>query len=337
MTPPDWTASAPRSSGGLTVRISVALCTWNGEAHLEAQLDSILGQQRPPDQVIACDDASDDDSAAILSRFAARAPFDVRVVVNGQRLGVTANFAQAIARCDGDWIALCDQDDVWHPDKLAVIERAIAGASGAGLVFTNAQLIDAAGRDTGRTLWEGFGLSARKRERFLRGEGIDVLLERNVVTGAAMAFASRHRDVLLPIPGPWIHDAWIALLIAAMAPIIPVNACAFSYRQHDRNQIGVADRGVSARVAHARDMPRSDYRLQADRIRSARDRLRAHGQIDERVIAKLVEKVAHAESRAALPSSRLRRLPSIMAELLSGRYSRYSSGPFSAVRDFLLS
>src|SRR5450759_3604231 len=54
--------------------ISVALCTWNGAAHLEEQLDSILAQRRLPDQLIACDDDSGDDSAAILSRFAARAP-----------------------------------------------------------------------------------------------------------------------------------------------------------------------------------------------------------------------------------------------------------------------
>jgi hypothetical protein len=217
------------------------------------------------------------------------------------------------------------------------VEHAVANAAGVGAVFTNARLIDGSGRESGRTLWEGFEFGAKERERFLHGEAIDVLLGRNVVTGAAMAFSARYRDLVLPIPAAWIHDAWIALLIAAVAPIVPVDTCAFSYRQHDRNQIGIAGRGISERVAQARGMPRSDYALQAARIRAARDRLFARRQVDERVITKFEEKIAHTELRAGLSSSRVRRLPFIMTELLSGRYTRYSSGPFSAVRDLLLS
>ena len=319
------------------VRLSVALCTWNGAAYLEEQLESILAQYRVPDEVIACDDKSDDDSAALLARFAARAPFNVHIVVNEQRRGVGKNFDHAISLCGGDWIALCDQDDVWRPDKLAVLEQAVTNSTRVGAVFTNARLIDHSGRDSGRTLWDGFGLRASTRERFLRGESLDVLLERNVVTGAAMMFSAKYRDLVLPIPEGWIHDAWIALVIAAVAPVLPVDACSFAYREHGRNQIGVAGRSIDARIAQARQMPRSGYASQATRMRAVRDRLSTHSGVDLNVLAKFDQKIAHAEVRAALPPSRVRRLPMILSELFSGRYARYSSGPFSAIRDLLLS
>src|SRR5258706_6945784 len=97
---------------------SVAMCTCNGAAYLADQLESIAAQSRLPDELVVRDDASVDDTPAVIQAFAARAPFPVRFERNADRLGSTRNFDGAIAACTGDLIALSDQDDVWHQDKV---------------------------------------------------------------------------------------------------------------------------------------------------------------------------------------------------------------------------
>jgi len=92
--------------------ISIALCTYNGEAYLSDQLASIVKQTQQPDELIACDDGSTDNTLQILDQFSGEAPFPVRVYLNQQRLGPTKNFEKAISLCSGDFIFLSDQDDV---------------------------------------------------------------------------------------------------------------------------------------------------------------------------------------------------------------------------------
>ena len=101
--------------------LSVALASYNGERYIGQQLDSIARQTRLPDELVICDDASTDSTADIVREFARRAPFAVRFLQH-QRMGSTRNFELAIAECRGDIIFLCDQDDVWYPNKIKTIE-----------------------------------------------------------------------------------------------------------------------------------------------------------------------------------------------------------------------
>ena len=117
--------------------VSVALCTYNGTRYLKDQIDSIASQTRVPHELVVCDDCSSDDTVKILEAFASRAPFPVRLSVNPTNLGSTKNFAQAIALCRGDIIALCDQDDVWHPAKLERLASvfAVDGCRPGGVIL----------------------------------------------------------------------------------------------------------------------------------------------------------------------------------------------------------
>ena len=99
-------------------RISVAMCTFNGEKFLEAQLDSVAQQTLKPIELVVCDDGSSDDTQAIVVRFAQSAPFAVRYISNPSRLGYRLNFMNAARQCTSDLIAFCDQDDIWCADKL---------------------------------------------------------------------------------------------------------------------------------------------------------------------------------------------------------------------------
>src|SRR6476620_5065531 len=102
--------------------ISIALATYNGEKYLPAQLQSLARQTRLPTELVVFDDCSTDRTIDIINDFVSRAPFPVRVARNESRLGFVNNFMRAAQACQADLVAFCDQDDVWEPHKLAVME-----------------------------------------------------------------------------------------------------------------------------------------------------------------------------------------------------------------------
>ena len=114
-------SSSPGPPGG----ISVALTTYNGQTHLEAQLESIARQTLLPAELVACDDVSTDGTIALLEAFARRARFPVHIHPNPSQLGILDNFYRAFSLCSSPSIAYCDQDDVWTPDKLAKCHAAL--------------------------------------------------------------------------------------------------------------------------------------------------------------------------------------------------------------------
>ena len=153
------------------------MCTYNGEPFLREQLDSIAGQTKLPAELIICDDGSVDSTLEIARDFARVCPFDVKVHRNPKNLRVTRNFEQAIGCCSGDFIPLCDQDDVWYPPKLATLSAILSADPSAGGVFSNADLIDESSRSLGRELWSAFGFTPKFRRRFMHGEPVSVVAE----------------------------------------------------------------------------------------------------------------------------------------------------------------
>jgi glycosyltransferase involved in cell wall biosynthesis len=99
------------------------MAAYNGQRFLEEQVLTLSEQVRLPDEVVICDDASTDRTPEILAHFARRAPFPVRLVINDQRLGWRENFLKSASLCTYDYIALCDQYDLWLLDKLPVVSR----------------------------------------------------------------------------------------------------------------------------------------------------------------------------------------------------------------------
>jgi glycosyltransferase involved in cell wall biosynthesis len=313
----------------MTMRISVVLCTHNGAAHLQRQLRSLLDQQRRPDEVIARDDASTDGTAAILQSFATVAPFPVRLTLNPQPLGTTANFQAAIADATGDVIAPCDQDDVWYPEKLARFEAAMAGVDPPDLVFCDADLIDEQLRPLGCTQWQSIGFTPRHREIAARGKLWSVLARFNVVTGVAMAFNARRRDLLLPIPRGWLHDGWIGLILSAAGKSRMIPQPLLAYRQHANQQIGGGPRTVSGRICAARKMNRDYFLRLGNNFTAAVDRLRQHG-ITGPAVDLFAQKSDHCRRRAD------NHLAGICGELFSRRYFSCSLGWQSVAQDLIL-
>jgi glycosyltransferase involved in cell wall biosynthesis len=318
--------------------VSVAMGTYNGAAYLGEQLASIAAQTRLPDELVVCDDRSTDDTAAIVRRFAATVPFAVRLEVNRRNLGARDNFAKAVGLCRGRWIVLADQDDVWMPDKIGVLVDALADHAEAGFAFSDALLIDSAGRPLGSRLWETIRFGRREQRHMDRGRVFEVLLRRNVVTGATMVFRAEYRDLLLPIPAGWVHDAWFALLISALAGCVAIPQPLVEYRQHSGQQIGVRRRTLYENYLRVRQRTRADFQAIADAYAVARDRLRqfSHRLRDGRVIARLERKIEHFRAKVRMRTSPAWRLPLILRELASCHYLRYSTGWRSLAQDVFL-
>jgi glycosyltransferase involved in cell wall biosynthesis len=325
------------------MQISIAMCSYNGARYLPEQLGSIAAQTRLPDELIVCDDCSTDSTAAIVEEFARRAPMRVKLQINERNLGSTRNFERAIELCTGDVIALSDQDDVWRSDKLQRIDDAFARAPDAGLVFSDAEIVDENLNSLGRRMWAERGLNAAKRKLFENGRSLDVLIPGWTVTGATMAFRSRYKNLILPIPDeiPMIHDGWIALSIAAVADVTLIPEPLIKYRQHGGQQVGAPvtkqqrsgplhaiDAGLRRTVSYA------DLRLTLETLRQ---RLTAHQDSFECRAAffSIENYLRHIDARSNLQTGRLGRLPTIFREVIGMRYHRYSNGFSSALKDLV--
>ncbi|MGC1298723.1 MAG: glycosyltransferase family 2 protein [Alloacidobacterium sp.] len=218
--------------------ISVAMCTYNGDRFLKEQLESINAQTLLPEELVICDDGSSDDTPSILQKFVESAPFQVRIFRNGQNIGSTKNFQRAIERCQGELIALCDQDDVWEPQKLRTLHDQLT-RSGAGGVFSDAELIDDNSQLIGRRLLQSIDFTANEQQRWLDDDCLGNLLKKDVVTGATMLFRSDLRSALLPVPDGWIHDAWFAWMLILHSKLVLASEPFIRYRVHAEQQLGV--------------------------------------------------------------------------------------------------
>ena len=318
---------------------SIAMCTYNGARHLREQLDSVAAQSRLPDELVICDDGSTDATRAIIVDFAASVPFPVDLHVNDHNLGSTKNFERAISLCTGDLIALCDQDDLWLPEKLQTIEAEFDRTPNAGLVFSDAEIVDDTARPTGFTLWQKLNIRSDERQRLHGGRAIDVLLQGSTVTGATMAFRRSFKKLVLPIPPdlPIIHDAWIAILVGAVSEVIPLAVSLIKYRQHAEQQVGPKERNQGGGGLKEAMLRQTSY---TDMIRigvATQQRLVEHSDSYETADAliRLNARLRHLRARADLPQGRLSRVRFVAAELLSRRYHLYSNGFRSAVKDLL--
>ncbi|WP_324363866.1 glycosyltransferase family 2 protein, partial [Acetivibrio sp.] len=242
-------------------------------------MDSIEFQTRLPDELVVCDDASSDHTVEIIEAFASTVLFPVHLTINKKNLGSTKNFEKAIGLCRGDIIVLSDQDDVWYPEKLRRLEAVFSGSSQIGAVFTDAQVVDEQLNPLGYSLWQSVGFGGREQRRLADGKAFDVLLRRNVVTGCTMAFRSEFKDMVLPIPEKHVHDAWIAIIISAIAKVVALPEPLIKYRQHARNQIGAANPGIRRQLNTTFKLcDRSVYLREADFYNEVKQRLRRAGE-----------------------------------------------------------
>jgi len=328
------------------MKISVAMCTYNGEFFLQDQLNSIRSQIRLPDELIVVDDCSTDTTINILNQFVNRHLFPIFVYQNDKNLGATKNFEKAINLCSGDIIVLSDQDDVWMPDKLAEIERVFKENSDIGYVFSNAEIVDKKMRSLGYTLWEAVGFTSRQFHQYQKGNQVKILLSHNVVTGDTMAFRSYFRNLIIPIPDLWIHDYWIAFILSSISKGFPINKQLIKYRQHPNQHIGVrlyTDPPTTMERYVTLNNRIDEFKKIVDFWSESLARLTEVSvaylkQEDfEKAISGSKNIIHHFKKRIKIHRSKqYSNIAIILIELLNGRYHRFSNGFKSVIADLLV-
>jgi glycosyltransferase involved in cell wall biosynthesis len=205
--------------------VSVAMATYNGERFLPEMLESLAAQTSPPDELVVRDDASTDDTVAILHAFARRVPFRVEVMAGGPRLGYAQNFIAASRACKGSVIFFADQDDSWRSPKLATVTQLVRPRRPMA-VFHDFSLID----DQGAQLADSF---------------YDLIAERGVppvaaLKGCSMAVTRGFVDTWgwPPAESPVSHDFWVALLATAFGQRRNLPESLIDHRLHGGNASG---------------------------------------------------------------------------------------------------
>lgn len=317
-----------------TPSISVALCTHNGARYVREQVASILAQTVPVAQIVLSDDASTDDTVAIVEAAVAGSGVELVVLRNSPALGVVANFEQAAAACTGDLIALSDQDDVWRDDKLATIVGAFAAAPDARLVHSDADLVDQHLAPLPDSLLRSLEMTAREHRELQDGRSFATFLRRNLVTGATAVLRRELLEHARPFPASWVHDEWLAVVAAGLSRTQLVDDRLVLYRQHGANQIGAVTPTLRYKLGKLVE-PRTDRndRL-VERARVLLERLETLPVAADR-LESARRKLAHERFRSGLPRVRVLRAPAVVGAVIAGRYGNYSRGIRDALRDVL--
>ena len=205
--------------------ISVALAAYKGEKYIEEQIRSILPQLSYEDEIIVSDDRPGGMTERIVKRLSAE---DSRVIwVEGKSKGVVSNFVNAIRYCKGDKIFLCDQDDVWLPDKVKRVMEAFD--EGYDLVLHNAYITDGELNITDYSFFEKRG----SKKGVLRN------IFKNSYMGCCMAFDRKLLKKIMPMPRSIpMHDQWIGILGEIYGKVKFLDLPLIYYRVHGGNVTG---------------------------------------------------------------------------------------------------
>lgn len=242
---PDPPPPAPPGAPARPGLIAICMATFEPDMALfRTQVESLREQT---DDGWACVISDDCSSAGHLDEIRRVVADDPRFVISParERLGFYRNFERALrlAPAEAELVALCDQDDYWHPDKLDVLR---GGLGAAGLVYSDQRLVDADGRLLRETLWAG---------RRNNHTNLASLLVANTITGAATLFRREVAELALPFPdtpGFQFHDHWIGLVALASGEVAYVDRPLYDYVQHPGAIFGHVTRSADPPLPGAR-------------------------------------------------------------------------------------
>ena len=243
------------------MKISVALCTYNGEKYLNQQIDSILNQSISVDEIIVCDDVSSDSTVDILNSYKEKYPNLFSIHINSVNLKSNKNFEKAIKLCNGDYIFLADQDDLWRLDKVEKTLEVFKNNENAEGVFSNAELID----DNNELLFKDKEVSLWDSVYFfesLINKPVDLylllILKSNYLTGATLCIKKEVKEFCFPFrttEKSFLHDEWFALILSKRKTLYYSTEKLISYRIHSGQQVGVGEIRKNMKIVEV--LPRS--------------------------------------------------------------------------------
>ena len=234
-----------------SVMVEILLASYNGEAYICEQIDSILHQTDECWHLTVSDDGSSDRTPEILDEYVDRYPDKITRVYSGRRFGnARDHFFWLIDQCNADYMMTCDQDDYWHHEKVQkqlgkLVNMENEFGSGMPLLVFS----DQTPTDVHRT---PIALSLmRYQNQFFDYFDYRSILMQNVVTGGAMAFNRALAELAMRCVDPQqtiMHDWWMAAVAARFGKIVYIDEPLSDYRQHGTNSVGAKDVRSAAHV-----------------------------------------------------------------------------------------
>ncbi len=226
----------------MSKQVCILLAAYKGGSYIRPMVDSILAQDCEDWMLILSDDG--EDTAPILEEYAVRYPDRIRHHRSGRRFGNAQKHFMYLLRTFGDqapYCMFCDQDDVWHPDKVRLtlekMRETEKDPSLPAMVHTDLRVVDGSLQEIAPSF---LAYSS------MQGENLQLqqLLVQNVVTGCTMMLnrsLARLADREVPENAMQMHDWWLALLASACGRCGFLNRATMDYRQHGSNSVGAQD------------------------------------------------------------------------------------------------
>ena len=221
---------------GKQMKISVLLCTYNGEKYIQEQLSSIINQSKMVDEIIVSDDCSRDHTIKKVEEFAQNCKINIKINSNSLNTGFKKNFYNGLSFCSGDIIFFSDQDDVWEYRKVEKIINLFESNNKALLVFSDAFVTNEKLEFKSHLLKD-----VRYNDNFMidSKSQLNMLLADNFITGATMAIRKELISLASPFGMEWPHDYWLGIIAAINNGLYCINEPLIKYRQHASNAIGI--------------------------------------------------------------------------------------------------
>lgn len=225
-------------------RISIALATYNGEAYIQKQMESLLNQTRPADEVIVIDDCSTDATVKLVTQFLEdHALRNWKLYQNKENQGYKRNFYHALEYTTGDFIFLCDQDDFWLPQKLEVMECICEKREDILSLSSSFRMVDPKGNPLDQkeaTGWSNHGLVPMEVEKGeLRQIPFSCILQYNLFPGCTTMIRRELKEKYLETSRQQMpHDWELNLLAGSEDGLYFYNEPLIDYCIHGNNTIG---------------------------------------------------------------------------------------------------
>ena len=215
--------------------ISVAMATYNGEKYIGEQIQSILNQELRVDEIVFSDDGSTDDTVSIIRSFINVTDTKIVILSDNKRHGPCGNFEHAINHCSGDYIFLCDQDDIWLPDKTRHVVNIFKEYPWIECVFHDASLID----KKGQFLEGDFTHKKYPLGKLSRDDYLGAAVSAPITNGMVMCISNRLAKKARPFPkSKNFHDQWLMFCALCMDGVYHLQKCLTYYRLHGANYSG---------------------------------------------------------------------------------------------------
>lgn len=203
-------------------KVSVVMCTYNGEAFVQEQINSIVSQTYPVYELLIFDDASTDNTVKTISEIASKYS-NIKVIVNEKNIGFTKNFEQAIRAATGDVIGISDQDDIWIATKIEKMIRAWLPIH--PLIYCNS------------VVFSNMPPANPSSPKYRQFEGIDArkIFFFNTISGHALFFKKEFAHLVLPFTEGIMYDWWMAVVAAYNGGVQHYNETLVYHRSHLKN------------------------------------------------------------------------------------------------------